>query len=52
MLSFEETLRHIRKAKSGDEKSKEILIKTNSLLIKASFSVFWAKTSITTICYS
>lgn len=34
MLTFEETLRHIRKAKSGDEKSKEILIKNNSLLIK------------------
>lgn len=43
MLSFEETLRHIRKAKSGDEKSKEILIKQNSLLIKSIVQRFLGK---------
>ncbi len=43
MLSFEETLRHIRKAKSGDEKSKEILIKHNSLLIKSIVQRFLGK---------
>ena len=43
MLSFEETLRHIRNAKSGDEKSKEILIKHNSLLIKSIVQRFLGK---------
>lgn len=43
MFSFEETLRHIRKAKSGDEKSKEILIKQNSLLIKSIVQRFLGK---------
>lgn len=35
MLSFEETMFHIRKAKAGDIQSKEILIKNNVLLIKS-----------------
>lgn len=35
MLSFEETIFHIRKAKLGDNESKEILIKNNVLLIKS-----------------
>ncbi len=35
MLSFEETLRHIRLAKNGDNNSKSILITHNSLLIKS-----------------
>ena len=35
MLSFEETLRHIRLAKNGDNNSKGILITHNSLLIKS-----------------
>ncbi len=35
MLSFEETIKHIRLAKNGDNKSKEILIKNNVLLIKS-----------------
>lgn len=35
MLSFEETILHIRKAKEGDNQSKEILIKNNVLLIKS-----------------
>ena len=43
MLTFEETLRHIRNAKSGDEKSKEILIKNNSLLIKSIVQRFLGK---------
>lgn len=43
MLTFDETLRHIRLAKSGDEKSKEILIKNNSLLIKSIVQRFLGK---------
>lgn len=35
MLSLEDTLRHIRLAKNGDEKSKEILIESNALLVKS-----------------
>lgn len=35
MLSVEETLRHIRLAKNGDDLSKEILIKNNVLLVKS-----------------
>ena len=35
MLSVQETLRHLRQAKNGDEKSKEILITNNSLLVKS-----------------
>ena len=35
MLSLEDTLRHIREAKNGDEKSKEILIENNVLLVKS-----------------
>lgn len=35
MLSFEETILHIRKAKMGDNQSKEILVKNNVLLIKS-----------------
>ncbi len=35
MLSFEETISHIRLAKEGNNKSKEILIKNNVLLIKS-----------------
>ena len=35
MLSFEETIAHIRLAKKGDNNSKEILIKNNVLLIKS-----------------
>lgn len=35
MLSTSETLRHIRLAKTGDNNSKEILIKNNSLLVKS-----------------
>lgn len=35
MLSLEDTLRHIRLAKNGDEKSKEILIESNVLLVKS-----------------
>ncbi len=35
MLTQDETLRHIRKAKEGDEQSKEILIKNNVLLVKS-----------------
>lgn len=35
MLTQDETLRHIRQAKLGDEKSKEILIKSNVLLVKS-----------------
>ncbi len=35
MLSFEETIKHIRLAKKGDNNSKEILIKNNVLLIKS-----------------
>jgi RNA polymerase sporulation-specific sigma factor len=35
MLSVEETLRHLRQAKLGDNNSKEILIKSNSLLVKS-----------------
>ena len=35
MLSFEETIAHIRLAKNGDNNSKEILIKNNVLLIKS-----------------
>jgi RNA polymerase sporulation-specific sigma factor len=35
MLSVEETLRHIRLAKNGDDFSKEILIKSNVLLVKS-----------------
>ena len=35
MLTQDETLRHIRKAKEGDNDSKEILIKNNVLLVKS-----------------
>ena len=35
MLSFEETITHIRLAKKGDNNSKEILIKNNVLLVKS-----------------
>lgn len=35
MLTVEETLLHLRKAKQGDECSKEILLENNSLLIKS-----------------
>ena len=35
MLSVEETLRHLRQAKLGDNSSKEILIQNNSLLVKS-----------------
>lgn len=35
MLSFEETIYHVRKAKLGDENSKEVLLKNNTLLIKS-----------------
>ena len=35
MLTQDETLRHIRRAKEGDEKSKEILISSNVLLVKS-----------------
>ena len=35
MLSFEETILHIRKAKAGDIQSKQILIENNVLLIKS-----------------
>ncbi len=35
MLSFEETITHIRLAKKGDNNSKEILIKNNILLVKS-----------------
>ena len=35
MLSVEETLRHIRLAKNGDDFSKETLIKSNVLLVKS-----------------
>ncbi len=35
MLSAEETVLHIRKAKLGDNSSKEILLENNSLLIKS-----------------
>ncbi len=35
MLSVQETLRHVRQAQLGDEKSKEILITSNSLLVKS-----------------
>ncbi len=35
MLSPEETVLHIRKAKAGDNTSKEILLENNSLLIKS-----------------
>ncbi len=35
MLTVEETIFHLRKAKLGDESSKEILIENNSLLIKS-----------------
>lgn len=43
MLSFEETLWHIRLAKKGDNKSKEILIENNSLLIKSIVNRFKGK---------
>ena len=35
MLSVNETITHIRKAKEGDNESKEILLKNNVLLIKS-----------------
>lgn len=35
MLSFEETLKHIRLAKQGNNESKEILLENNVLLIKS-----------------
>ncbi len=35
MLSVQDTLRHVRQAQNGDEKSKEILITSNSLLVKS-----------------
>ena len=40
MLSFEETLSHIRRSKQGDNESKEILLKHNVLLIKSLVSRF------------
>jgi RNA polymerase sporulation-specific sigma factor len=43
MLSFEETLWHIRLAKKGDNKSKEILLQNNSLLIKSIVNRFKGK---------
>ena len=35
MLSHDETIFHLRKAKNGDEESKEILVKSNVLLVKS-----------------
>ena len=35
MLSTSETLRHLRQAQNGDDKSKEILITSNTLLVKS-----------------
>ncbi|MBQ7643235.1 MAG: sigma-70 family RNA polymerase sigma factor, partial [Clostridia bacterium] len=35
MLSAEETVLHLRKAKQGDNSSKEILLENNTLLIKS-----------------
>jgi RNA polymerase sporulation-specific sigma factor len=35
MLSFEDTILHIRKAKKGDEQSKKVLVENNVLLIKS-----------------
>ena len=35
MLGAEETIYHIRKAKQGDNRSKEILLEHNSLLLKS-----------------
>ena len=35
MLSFEDTILHIRKAKKGDELSKQVLVENNVLLIKS-----------------
>ncbi len=40
MLSFEETLKLIRRSKQGDNESKEILLKNNVLLIKSLVSRF------------
>ncbi len=40
MLSFEETINHIRRAKNGDNSSKEILLKNNVLLIRSLVSRF------------